>query len=912
MPASPPSPPFLRAKLRALRPPPDAIERERLHALRDQAGQMRLVTLTAPGGFGKSTLAASWLAQWQRQGHACAWLSIAQEDDEPAQWLYSLVQALQGLGQGVGQAALALLQGRALAAPRTVLALLLNDLEDFAGQAFVVLDDYHCLQDASIHEALGFFITHAPPQLHLILTSRTSLALPLARLRAQGLWLEVDAAALRFDMQECTAFLAAACSQPPSAEQVAQWHAHTEGWPAALRLAALSHSLNGRPGPQAVSHSAAFASLAQELLSALPEASVHFMAQTALLERLSPSLCDAVRASDNSARHLQVLLHYNLLAELQDGDGTGQRYHPLLREHLLTTVCPRLGIDLPQAHRRAAHWFATQGGWSDAVRHALQAQDGHLAISWLAHCGMDLVRKGDLLTLLAWRRQLPPELLAGHSSVQLAIAWGLALAMRFDELEPLLQHIAQTHTDDAPDIQGQCLAIRACSVALQDDSLQAQALVEQWQALGSPGDAFTHNSLSNVMRFVYWKAGQLQAVYEQPWACSSQQLEQQNAFSTLYRHALLGSVELQQGRLGLAERHAREALRHVEQHGGLASVSGTLVAPLLAMLHYLRGEGAQAQALLQPLLPLLDATAMSESAIQTYQVLVGVARQQGQLSSAYELLERAETLGYNRGWDRLVGAMLLQRTQLLLQEGRLDEANAMVVRLRRMSAQQPAHPPCARAQLHQLHGIAQARLALASQPLTTAIEPLSALAEQARASQQVLLALQLDACLALAYGAAGEQAASLAALHRAVLAVQRSGAVQLLRDEGPELSPWLTRFLASNACDAALEATVRPLLAQPAWAAAASPNASTAATLTQRECEVIRRVERGQANKEIARAMAISSETVKTHLRHIFEKLGVQQRAQAVLVARALGLLDQEAPLHATPHAPFSAGAEHG
>lgn len=890
---------FLRTKIRVVRPPHGTIARPRLDTMRDQVPEVPLVTLTAPGGFGKSTLAASWVAWWQAQGHHCTWLSLSQDDDEPARFLYALAQALQRLGQGVGDAALPLLQGRALAAPRAVLSLLLNDLESFGGEAIVVLDDWQWIHDAAIHDALAFFITHAPPQLHLVVTSRITPSLPLARLRAHGQWLDVDVTALRFDLDETTRLLNSADTQSHDAAQINALHASTEGWPAALRLATLGHSLGGALDAAVGGSSSVFTTLFEDLLDSLPPDTVRFMAQTAVLERLTPDLCDAVCASTESAAHMALLQQYHLLIEPMDSEGRWLRYHQLLREHLLGCISQRLGLDTHQLHRRTAHWFASHSAWSDAVRHALQAGDQPQAIEWLAHCGMALVKTGDLLTLLGWRRQLPPALLATQPQVQLAVAWGLALAMRFAEAEPLLDEIERAaqsslNCQARHDTLGECLAIRAVNTALQDHSECAGSLARQWNEHHHAGDTFTRNAVSNVMRYVHWKAGDLVQVYEQPWQATTPAEEQHNAFSTVYRHFILGSIELEKARLDLAERHAREALRCAQKHGGSLSVSSALAAPLMAQLHYQQGRWQQAVELLSPLLPLIDNTAMHESVIQAYQVLVNVAQRQGNHTQAFELLERAEAIGYNRGWDRLVGTMLLERIRLLIQEGRLDEANATSIRLKRLAAHASPTPLCSRSGLLVLRDIALARMALADQRTEQARQSLIRLLQEAQTAAHGLRALPLGICLAMAHMAAGEQDACFAQLRTTLQAAQQSGTLRSVLDEGDELHRLLTRFLVSRYCDGQLTEFVHRLLTD---AQAGKQNADPVqSVLTERETRVIELVAQGQSNKEIARTMQISAETVKTHLKNVFEKLDVQQRSQAVLMARSLGLIHSSPP----------------
>lgn len=892
MPSSGPQDTFLRTKIRAPRPPRDAIHRSRLDAIRAAVLHARLTTLTAPGGFGKSTLAAAWVAHWQALGHSCAWLSLAHEDDEPARFLYCLVQAMQQLGQGVGDAALPLLQGRALTAPRAVLSLLINDLEQFDGEAVVVLDDYQWVHDKGIHDAVAFLVAHAPSQFHLLITSRVLPPLSLVRLRAHGEWLDVDAALLRFDEDETTRFLTSACLHAPTAVQIATLHAGTEGWAAALRLAALSQGHTGMLEAAGSGASPVFSSLIEDLLESLPAPTRHFMAQTAVLERLNTDLCNAVCHSEDAAAHIELLEQHNLLVDPSEGESKWLRYHQLLREYLLGSLTQHLAVDQNLMHRRAAQWFANQSAWTDAVRHALKGGDTGQAIDWLARCCMALVKSGDLLTLLSWRRQFPAALLNTQKQVQLAVAWGLTLAMRFTEAEPLLNDIESAAQPEPPAGPGpsapvgDCLAIRAVIAALQDDSVKAGEVARLWHERFNSGDTFTLNVMSNVMRYVHWKHGNLVGVYEQPWVTALHDEDHNNAFSAVYKHTLLGCVELQKARLGLAERHAREALRHAQMDARVESVSLALATPLLAMLHYQCGRCDEAAALLLPMLPLIDNTAMFESAMLAYRVLVRVARLQGRNAAAFELMERAEVIGYNRGWDRLVGAMLLERIKLLLAEGRLDEANATVIRLTRLAANTSMVPVCSLSELVVFRDVGLACLALADQRLDDARNLLAPLLEAARSTGQDLRALQIGTCLAVLHMAQGAPDACFAELRCVLQAALRSGAIRSVLDEGDEVVGMLPRFLISKDCDTELGDFVRRLLADNRAHQTSHGAPGLNSVLTERETNVIRLVAQGHSNKEIARAMNISAETVKTHLKKIFEKLGVQQRAQAVQMAR--------------------------
>ncbi|MGO9172060.1 MAG: LuxR C-terminal-related transcriptional regulator [Rhodomicrobium sp.] len=814
------------------------------------------------------------------------------DDDEPARFLYCLTQALRGLNGDVGDAAQALLAGSALAAPRAVVSTLINDLDQLEDDAFLVVDDYQWIQDESIHDAVAFLVLHAPARLHLIITSRSAIKLPLARLRARGEWLELDATALRFDEEETRHFLQAACPQPPTAAQIRRLHARTDGWPAALRIAALGTGGAGMVDLPDLGASRAFAHLIEDLLESLPEPTVQFMARTAVLDRLNAELCNAVTGTAGSAMLIEQMVQSCLLVSPLEGDGRWWSYHQLLLDYLRGPLTQRLRIDPAGLHRRAAHWFAREGAWTDAVRHALAAGDSTLALEWLAQCGMALVKKGDLMTLLGWRRQFPPELMRKQPDVQLAVAWGLTLAMRYGDAEPVLAELEQDSIADATaNARAQCQAVRAVAAALQDDSLRAMQLAESWPLEHAANDAWTTNVLSNVMRFAHWKAARWVEVYEQPWVPYSLEDDQRNVFSTVYREVLLGYVELEQARLDVAGRRATEALRLADLHTGPQSAGAALAVPLWATLAYERGQFDSAEARLPPLMSLIDNTVNLDGVMLAYLVLARIAYARGGSVHAYALLEHAEAIGYNRGWDRLVGAMLLERLRWLAAEGRLDEASACCVRLGRLAANHAGSERCARSDLWLYRDWGQAHLALAGPRSTDAIDGFARLYAEARALRFEYRALQLGTSLALAHMAAGDCEAAFHVLRQVLKSAQRSGAARSILDLGADVRAMLTRFLVSDQREPALTPCVQRLLAS-REGAASEPADAAMSSLTDRERRVLALVALGQSNKEVARSLDISIETVKTHLKNVFTKLGVKQRVQAATLARSFGLIE--------------------
>src|ERR1700743_1866063 len=327
------------------------------------------------------------------------------------------------------------------------------------------------------------------------------------------------------------------------------------------------------------------ASYLAEMLDGLPVEVVDFMLRTAILDRLSGPLCEAVTGSNSSRRILASLAQRQMLLTPLDHDGVWLRYHALLAEYLRQRLEADRGIETPELHRRAALWYASQELWSEAVQHAIAAGDSDRAISWIKNCAMTLIKRGDLFTLLDWQRQFPDELMRGQPEVRLAIAWGLVLALRFDEALQLATDIENdipaTHLP-ASDLLCECLTIRSVALVLKDDTERAVPLGEA--CVKGSSDPWTANVASNVLRYGHLKTGNLKQFHATPWIPYSAEEDRRNVFASVYRHCLKGLAEERQIRLAAADGNYREGLQIAEQGVGPNSIAAGLPPCLVARI----------------------------------------------------------------------------------------------------------------------------------------------------------------------------------------------------------------------------------------------------------------------------------------------------------------------------------------
>jgi LuxR family transcriptional regulator, maltose regulon positive regulatory protein len=891
--------PFLATKIVPARSG-GLVARPRLLVILSELPAKRLAVIKAPAGFGKTSLAAAWAEKLEQSGNCVGWLTIDTDDDEATRFLFYVSQALHHACPDVGAGAIGLILENNLIDPTAILSSLINDLAEIEDDIYLFLEDYHWLSASRIHQTVGYFLKHAPSHCRVVLTTRTEPPLPLATLRAQNQLIEIDSVALRFDMRETQAFLDGTKPGVLELPDVQLLQRKTEGWPAALRIISSMRSQSGSGLKEYVHNLSGsqrpIAAYLAEMLDGLPADLVDFMLRTAILDRLSGPLCEAVTGSSSSRTILTSLAQRQMLLTPIDNDGVWFRYHALLAEYLRQRLEADRGIEVPELHRRAALWYASQELWTEAVQHAIAAGDSDRAISWIKNCAMALIKRGDLFTLLEWQRQFPEKLMRGQPEVRLAIAWGLALALRFDEALKLATDIEGDIAAMAlpeSDLLCECQTIRSVAIVLKDDSEGALPLAQD--CMNGSSDPWTANVASNVVRLGHMKAGNLKQFHATPWIPYSVEEDRRNVFASVYRHCLKGLAEERQIRLAAADGHYREGLRIAERNVGPNSIAAALPASLIARIKYEQGQLDEAEAWVIDRASLISSGTMLDCVWSMYFVIARVAAARMNFERARTVLERAENQGAARDWGRLSAGAIAEQARLYLNDGRLDEAAACVDRLERLARHYPAPRPCAWSEIEWYHKLARAHLLSQQARPDEAIAILQQLQREAEAMQH----RQFLICIALRLSAvqlsAGKVAEAVNRFNRVLAACAAAGLYQTVLDEGPVIS----RLLQATQEGAKVKADLMPYIdrlvagLQRAGQDRLAPTsgARILSALSPRETNILTLIAEGLSNKEIARRLDIGPETVKSHLKSVFTKLGVERRAQAVSRAQTLGLV---------------------
>ncbi|CAA9225906.1 MAG: Alpha-glucosidase [uncultured Actinomycetospora sp.] len=435
--------PLLESKYRVPGRRPGTITRPRLLDVLGGTVGAALTVVSAPAGFGKSTLLAEWLAAVPPSTAAVAWVSLDERDDDPARfWTYA-VAAVQA-ATGVGDSALGLLTSSPSSSEAALVAVL-NDIGGMSRDLVLVLDDLHLVTSPAVHEGITFLLEHRPPQLHLVLATRVDPPLPLARWRARGELVEIRAADLRFTEQESATYLNGPMGLSLSEHDVAILDRRAEGWIAALQLAALS--MRGRDDVGAFI--AGFAGddryvvdyLAEEVLARLPDATREFLLQTSVLERLTGPLCDAVTGREGGRGTLLALERANLFLVPLDDRRQWYRYHHLFADVLRAHLTDERAETVPELHRRASTWLSDAGDAPAAVDHALAGGHVDRAADLMERAMPTMRRERREAELVRWVRSLPDEVVRVRPVLGMAFVGALAQASQFDTVEQRLADV---------------------------------------------------------------------------------------------------------------------------------------------------------------------------------------------------------------------------------------------------------------------------------------------------------------------------------------------------------------------------------------------------------------------------------------------------------------------------------------
>jgi LuxR family maltose regulon positive regulatory protein len=879
--------PLLATKLYIPRLRPNVVLRPRLSERLNEGLHRNLTLISAPAGFGKTTLVSEWVEGIERPA---AWLSLDEGENDPTRFLTYLVAALQTIAATIGEGVLSVLQSPQPPPPEAMLTALLNDITTISDHFVLVLDDYHVIAAKPVDHALTFLLEHLPPHMHLVIATREDPQLPLARLRARGQLTEVRTVDLRFTHAEAASFLNQVMGLTLSAQDIAALETRTEGWIAGLHLAAIS--LQGHEDATSFitsftgSHHFVLDYLLEEVLGQQSERVQTFLLRTSILDRLCGPLCDAVLLDPSTSGQatLEYLEHANLFLVPLDNERHWYRYHQLfadlLRQRLPQSTASSPGDegrDVAELHRRASVWYEDHGLSMEAFHHAAAANDVERAERLIEGEGMPLHFRGAVAPVLHWLESLPKTVLNARPSLWVRYASLLLVNGQTTGVEEKLQAaeaaLQGTEADDQTrNLVGQIAADRA-TLAL------ARYQVEPMLAQSRLALEYLHPNNLAFRATAHWTLGvayNLQgdraAVRRAYTEAISLSQASGDIFITILATNGLGNIQEADNQLSLAAETYRRVLQLLgdqplplasEAHLGLARICYEWNDLEAALAH-----GRQSLILARQYDRVIDRFVLSEV------FLARLKLAQGDVAGATALLAEADQSARQQNFVFRFPEIAAAQVLTWLRQGNLAAA---------------AHL----AQTHELP-ISQARVHLAQGDASAALAVLSPLRRQVEAKVWQDERLKVMVLQAVALQAHGEKDKAVQLLCEALAIAAPGGFIRLFVDEGPPMAQLLSEAEAIGmmpdyigkvlaVCEAEEQKSDNNSylpLAQP-----------LIEPLSHRELEVLHLMAQGLSNQEMSERLFLALSTVKGHNRNIFGKLQVQRRTEAVARARELGLL---------------------
>ncbi len=901
--------PILATKLYIPPPRAKAVSRprliEQLNAGLRSGRKLSLVSASA--GFGKTTLVSEWVAQ---SGLPVAWLSLDEGDNDPVRFISYLIAALQSIKSGIGESLLAALQSHQPPSTEAILTALLNEIADSLNDFLFVLDDYHVIDSKPVDEALSFLVEHQPLQMRLVIATREDPSLPLARLRVRSQLIEIRVTDLRFTPAEAAEFLNHMMGLNLSERDIAALESRTEGWIAGLQLAALS--MQGHASRDSASFIKSFTGshrfvldyLIEEVLGQQSEKIQIFLLRTSILDQMCGSLCDAVLLDPaTSGREiLEQLERANLFIVPLDNERRWYRYHHLFGDLLRQ----RLGQpqELAQYHQRASEWYEANNDLPKAFHHALAANDFERAAHLAENAWQGMERNFQTLAWLGWVKKLPDAAIFSRPWLCVEVGWAYSDVGELEPSETFLQNAeralaGKTDQEEFKSIPGVIALIRAGNAQINGDLAETVRYAELSVRLAPENDSLTRAQAAITLGFTRWATGDVEASLHamQTWVDDMQKLG--NQMYVLASAFVVADMQVILGRLGEAEKTLHRTIRKAEAFGHEAEAITAHQHLGLAMIAHERGDDIVATQRLQTAAELGQRSTLIDWAHRWNLAQARLKESDGELDSALRCLDDAER-DYIKNPIPIMQPIAAHKARVHLRQGRLDKAQAWV-RERKLSVQDEA------SYLGEYEHLTLVRTRLAERSfegVNDLLERLLALAESQKRMGSVIEILLTQA---LVHQAQGNHSESLAALERTLTLTEPEGYIRVYVDEGKPMQLLISDFQLKNPNRAhplhgyvdrilnffpqQVEDTTKSKVVNPKHLHLAQVQVSEIADpLSERELEVLQLLRSELSGPEIAERLIVSLNTLRTHTKNIFNKLGVTSRRAAVRRAEELDL----------------------
>lgn len=913
---------LLATKLRRPASPQKYIGRMEL-ILRLNAGlsaDHQIFLVSAPAGFGKTTCVSQWVNALKQ--FPVTWLSLDSADDDPGRFFAYLLAALQNIDEHIGHEIAGTFRAGQLPPAEVISTTLINDILDFDREFFLILDDFHVLQEGLILEFFENLLANLPPRLCLILITREDPPLPLAQLRANNRLTEIRAKDLRFRKEDIERFLREVMGLSISPSDVDILEDKTEGWIAGLQLAGLSLREQDDPSDFIAnlsgSHRHILAYLTEQVLDRQPEEIREFLFETSILDKLNADLCDAVTGRDDSRAILERLFNANLFLIPLDDEGEWYRYHHLFADLLRTLQKARQSDKTAEPHRRASQWFAQADMLNDAIRHALAAEEYPLAVDLLEGHALDMVMQGYAKTVNGWVEALPANWCSQSPRSNLALAWAHLLRGAYTQASPYLERLnglflgSQEIEAERQSLKAEWLVMQSLLLNRQGKIRESFATAEEALGLVSSDDHRVRSLAQFCLAAIYRTVGKDESAIETYQSALQSSRAAGNIIVEMLSTSGLAEMAFERGQLHLAYEIAAPIHAQIERSRSLPPIS-TVVFGILGEVSYQWYQTEQARQYYERALQLSTLGGYNSGTIGCRVFFSRLFQLEGELESAVSEIQKAFELMQVDTPDYVRKEAVSQRVRVYLARGQLSAAK-MALQAQGFSFGDRFSCPELTPDLNINYSagllcnsslrflLYQAQAGSDTAGLKSGIELANQLFSSALASQSILIALETLLLRAQMYAMLGEATASLADYVKAVQLGEPEGILSVFVEHGQPVAETLTEMIKRKQLGGVQTEYVKRILDPfsthrsfdegPAPVSSAGTGPETLIEpLTERELEVLGLMAEGLKYQEIAAKLFISHNTVRFHVKAIYGKFNVNNRTLAIEKARQLQIL---------------------
>jgi len=905
---------------------PSLVSRPHLIAKLDREQPRKLILLSAPAGYGKTTLITEWI---NSQETAVCWLSLDEDDSDLHQFFNYLAAAKRPLTNN--QSSLTqLLQSPQLPSAKKLMTAFVNDVTAVSITFTLILDDYHTIESAEIDGAMAFLLDHMPPQMTLVITSRTDPGFPISRLRVRSQLTEIRASDLRFSEVEAAQFLQKSMGLTLSPKQIAALETRTEGWVAGLQMAAIAMQsipskrqdgqspLSMQGHADTTSFIAAFTGshrfvldyLLEEVMQSQTEHTRNFLLQTALFDRLSGSLCDAITGQPNGKATLERLERSNMFVVPLDDARQQYRYHHLFADMLQARLLEEQSDHVPTLHRRASVWYEQNDSPFDAIHHALAAKDFERAAGLIELIWPTMDANFQTTTWLGWANTLPDDLVHVRPVLNLDYAWAFLNAGNLEAARSHLQD-AERWLDTPPSemmivvdedqfrfLPASIASAYSYTALAIGDVTNTVAYAQQALDLLPENEYLRRGPAASILGLAHWAMGELEAAHHALTEAMAGFQKGGNIIFALSGTYGLADLRVGQGRL-------REAIRTYERSFQLAQAQGD--PPVLgtsdlylglSKLYHERGDGDAARQNMAKSEALGEQAALTDWPYRLHIAKAEMKRTEGEMDDALALLDEAERLYFSTPVPNTRPVTAL-KTQIWIAQGRLTEAvdwaqeHGLSVDGDLSYLREFEFMTLARIR------IAQYKSGQTDHAIHEVVGLIGRLLKAAEDKKRMGSVIEILLLQALVYEAQDDIPSALVPLERALTLAEPEGYVRVFTDEGLPMGRLLGEILALNGAKTAVSTNILSytnklltvLKSEDHNIIDKSPPQSLIDPLSKRELDVLNLIAAGLKNKEIAEQLVISLNTVLYHVKNIYSKLGVNKRTLAIAKAKEIDLI---------------------